>query len=479
MGRLFVACVALALTAALFPAPAPALDSGNVALVEYTNDDFVGEMCSMLPDCRLLTISRLFYHDSVTDLSKWIHNDIYDAIFVFDLGTSTVQQGWTVYHPPNPQKGIGRDYKWDDRTRFGIPGGRLRIAVNMGTLGTLPDNPDDQAKAIIFPPVFPLTGAELMGHEFGHYWLASITYKKDGVTHCWIRGNECSGVEGCTDGFDKCDGYNSDKFNQHWSYYFNSESVMYGSFITDNKDGTFTFRYETCGFSHLDQYLMGLRSAEQVQQELFIVDTSSDGDPVWGSGSLPMQHHSTPPPQAGKRINFTMNDIIASVGVRDPERDACHWKAAFILAYPQTNPPTQGQIKKVDDYRKRWETWYDWATSNRGSFDTTLNNHGPGTPTCPAPNYPDGGYPDDDASVDGGGGDAGKQDAGTADGGGKDGGGADGASADGSQDSDSGTGDDAEVFDDGAYGPDSGKKKDGGSTPVDLPAGCSCASLGV
>ncbi|MFA6035090.1 MAG: hypothetical protein WC889_19480, partial [Myxococcota bacterium] len=268
---------------------------------------------------------------------------------------------------------------------------------------------------------------------------------------------------------------------------------------------------------------LGLRSAEDVDNsQLFLVDTTKDGDPTFGSASIPMGHKNEST-VTGKKISFTMNEIIASLGQRVPTRDPCHMKAAFVLSSLQTRPYTKAHVAKLDVYRKRWETYYDWATSNRGSFDTTLNNHGPGTGTCPAPNYPDGGYPPD---YDGG---ATDDDAGSGctkcavdqncgsstlicddsccvpacvdkndclsnelcnkgrckmiqtDGGpdsGKDG----GAKPDGSVSRDGGSGDDTGDEDEDSgndAGRDGGKKKTDGGSADDQAAGCSCAVIGL
>ncbi|MBI5525477.1 MAG: hypothetical protein HY897_04015 [Deltaproteobacteria bacterium] len=350
---------------------ARAADQGEIALVE---DDGSIQQVILLPDASLAAAAKIFYKS---------HSDRYhDLFFFWSSSGAGIQQGWTVF---NDTKGIGRDNMWNQRTRFGVPAnGMLRMAVKMGSLPTLPENPDDRA---VIVPGYPLTGAELMGHEFGHHWLAAITYKQNGVTHCWVRGFEPNG-EG-TPG--DCDGYEEGDFNQHWSYDFNSRSVMYGSFIGDNGGGQFTFTYPAAGYSPLDQYLMGLRPRGEVEadQELFVVDTGS----VSGTASLPMQHSSSTS-VTGTRADFSMDDVIASMGERIPQSDPCHRKAAFLLIHPKGQPPTAAAVAKMDKYRKRWETYYDWATSSHGSVDTTLSGSGPGTATCPSGAPPDGGFPD-------------------------------------------------------------------------------------
>ena len=386
----------LALVVWLAPAAAAATDQGEIALVE---DDGSIAKVIMLPDQSLAAATKIFYKT---------HADNYDDLFVFWSSSGAgVQQGWTVNQPV---KGIGRDVNWDQRTKFGVSAtGRLNMTVKMGSLtgaGALPANPDDRA---VIVPGYPLTGAELMGHEFGHHWLAAITYQQAGVTHCWVRGmeqNQSGG--GAAWAGDSCDGYTTGDFNQHWSYDFNSRSVMYGGFYEDLGGGQFKLTYPAVGYSDLDQYLMGLRSLAEVDSsQLFIVN---DGDPVTGSAAIPVQH-GTEATVTGTKISFTMDDVIASIGARVPAADPCHRKAAFIIVHPLNQPPTAAQITTVDNYRKRWEAWWPWATGDRASVDTTLAGTGAGTASCPAPGAPDtcdagaadcGGFPDTGVTTDAG-----------------------------------------------------------------------------
>ncbi|MFA6033373.1 MAG: hypothetical protein WC889_10780, partial [Myxococcota bacterium] len=253
----------------------------------------------------------------------------------------------------------------------------------------------------------------------------------------------------------------------------------------------FNFHYDSAPYSELDQYLMGIRTPGEVDEsQLFIVNT---GDPTFGNASIPIAHGKNVQ-ETGTKMYFTMDDVIAANGPRDPEREPCHWKTAFVLIYPegQTVQQLKPLVDKLEVYRKRWEEYYDWATSHRGSMDTTLSGHGPGTPTCPAPGYPDGGYPEDDAGFDSGvppkdGGvkdagtkDGGAKDGGAKDGGKKDGGGLDsGVKPDGATHPDSGEDDDTGISDDGGEPENDGGHHGDGGTPVDPLGGCSCSAVGV
>lgn len=342
------------------------VDASDIALIEDTDGSIT--QSAAMPNVYLSKASCAFYKQ---------YPDAFDAIFVFTTAPldmiTNVQQGWPV---KQDQKGIGRPYT-NQTISFCSYKGRLRHAVKMGYLKALPDNPDDKYTGIF---MYPLTGIQLMAHEFGHHWLASVRFdKKDGTgVHCILRGFEPMGEPQQGD----CDGYSESAFNQHWSFYFNSRSLMYGSMIEDLGGGKFKFYYKDPKYSELDQYLMGLRAPEEVSP-LFVVDV---GD-LMGSASLPLQPNSTQIVE-GKRVDLTVQDIINVEGPREPKFDNCHWKAAMILVYPSGKKPTPSEIAKMVTYANRWEEFYAWATDGRGSIDLTIDGTGKGTEKCPAPDVP-------------------------------------------------------------------------------------------
>ncbi len=349
----------------------------DVAVVEDEDGSLSDMTTQAMPNVWLQKVACLFYAK---------YPDEFDAIFVFTTIPmsllTNVQQGWPV---KQTSKGIGRKL-YSQAGQFCSKKNRLRQAVKMGDLQQLPHDPDALYTGI---PMYALSGIELMAHEFGHHWLASITFQKeDGVKHCYVRGYEPMGeVQG-----EMCDGGVESGFNQHWSYYYNSRSVMYGSFIEDTGDGWFKLWYDNPKYSELDQYLMGLRLPEEVPPQ-FLVDT---GDPLTGSASLPPQWNGKYITLQGKRVDFTVEDVIRSLGPREPPLEPCHWKGALILVVPKDKPPTPQQVQKVVTYGQRWESFYEWATDGRGSFDVTLDGRGAGTAGCPSPTAP----PPPDATPD-------------------------------------------------------------------------------
>lgn len=346
-----------------------AADVGDIALVEDT-DGKIMEVIAM-PDQYLSRVACKFYQS---------HPDIYQAIFVFSnipLNPLTnVQQGWPVQ---SISRGIGRELPsgdlYNQTKKFCSYTGKLRQAVKMGDISKLPNNPDDRYTGIIG---YALSGIELLGHEFGHQWLVGIFAKRaDGKKYCAMRGYESAGEPAQGD----CEWNTAlSDYNQHWSYYFNSDaSLMYGSRIKDLGNNQFELSYDSPKYSEIDQYLMGLRTIDEIDNsKLFYVD---NGNGNAGSASLPIQPGKTVIIN-GTRVDFTINDIVRAMGERVPQKEPCHWKGAFIIVHEAGKPPSQSTINKVDTYRKRWETFYDYATDQRGSFDTTLDGRGAGTPTC-------------------------------------------------------------------------------------------------
>ena len=185
-------------------------------------------------------------------------------------------------------------------------------------------------------------------------------------------------------------------YDIHWSYLFNVNSPMFGSFIDDLGGGQFKVWHDHPKYGPLDQYLMGMRDPDEVPPMFWVYDYSMST-----TAQFP-QKLGASETVSGERRDFTIDDVISSLGARQPAKDPCHWKAASIIVHPKGKPPTAAEVAKVDGFRTRWEAYYDSATDNRGSFDTTLDGTGPGTATCPAGPAPDGGYPD-----------AGQKDAGT------------------------------------------------------------------
>lgn len=258
---------------------------------------------------------------------------------------------------------------------------KISQCVFMGTLGrtqtffgtpgpeALPANPDDDwapSLGIPIPGIKSLTGIEMLGHEYGHHWLMGVEFDQ----------NDSRGRQHFIRGFidDQNGGGNP---NQHYSHYADSRSVMYGECITDLGSGS--FRVEGCQrkYSHIDQYLMGLRGPMEVTPMMVLEDPASPGR---GTDTVAMGRTSSGMTVNGyTRHDITADEIVRAMGARIPAYPTARncWRVAFIvvLAPGQTAIP-QAMLDKVNRYRARWAPWFSFATDGRGTMDTRINGNG-------------------------------------------------------------------------------------------------------
>lgn len=270
-------------------------DVGNVAVVPDTTNSI--SAMSMGPIC--VEAGLQFYQN---------HDDIFDGIIVFTsvaAGMMNMQQG--IFIQPTATN-IGRDDAWPygPASKYGSAG-MLKQCARMTHIDWYPENPDDKI-------MFGLSAIELTAHEYSHHWHVNLTFTNDelGANRDLLRGFE------------------NEEANQHWSYYFNTDSVMYGSIITDNGDGSFSLNGGDRKFSQFDQYIMGLRPKDEVDPTfLLVTQTNADGP---NSSSLPIpKDGGTVTVKDMKKIDIAIDDIIASMGERIPAyADAQHdFRIAF------------------------------------------------------------------------------------------------------------------------------------------------------
>jgi hypothetical protein len=419
-------------------------DVGNVAVIEDVTGAIHDTSGFWGPDQLCRETAKVFYQ---------CHGDDYD-IFVaftakpirgFEDQIRNVQQGTPVQ---NAVQGIG--YNAFNFTALYGSAGRLEQCVSMQSLDSIPDDPEGPATAFLGLPL-GLTGAELLGHELGHRWLIGVEFDKNdgqGPQH-YLRG------------------YEGESPNLHYSYYTDSQSVMYGNFITDKGNGAFEICGGVRGYGPLDQYLMGLRPADEVPPLLVLSDGSGAGSPA-----VAKPRGTCDTVTSGfTRVDVTLSDIVRTMGPRVPDASQAkhHFKVGFLLATEQGVDATGAQVAKVEAYRARFQTWFPTATNNRGTVDTTLGPESCGEDGG-APR-PDGGKPPEDAGI--------PPDAGTSpDAGGPDDAGT--AAEDGGGAADGGAGADAGVARDAGAGGDGGGTRSDGGTAARFPAGgCTCDLTGA
>jgi hypothetical protein len=194
-------------------------------------------------------------------------------------------------------------------------------------------------------------GFEILGHEVGHRWLASLRFRAGtGAVSGALLGR--GGV--------------------HWSFFLDSAaSVLEGNAIADLGAGRFETADIVRGFSALDQYAMGLRAASELPP-FFFVAGADDFQPnrSYTSISGPELGVSF----TGTRQDVTIGDVVAAMGPRVPNAASAprRLRQAYILVADAGAPASDVRLAAVARIRARFEAWYSAATDGRGWVSTTL-----------------------------------------------------------------------------------------------------------
>ncbi len=274
-------------------------------------------------------------------------------------------------------------------TVYGSPA-RLGQCVWMGSITQLPNNPDDRwtMSSFGFPLPGGITGIELLGHEYGHHWLLWASYDKaDGKGKQYLMRGDSN-----------TDPQAPPQPNGHWNHYADARSVMYGSFVTSKGGRNWELAGGVRKYNEFDQYFMGLRAPAEVSPLTIIEDGSyvgHDVQPLWRTQTYNL---------VGDPFTVSVDDVIRSLGPRVPSSATSQkcFRVAFVLVTAPGYPATPAWLQRVDAYRQRFATWFDFATDGRGHMDTRLN----GPQGCFAPGQdagvidpPDAGQPVVDAGA--------------------------------------------------------------------------------
>jgi hypothetical protein len=256
--------------------------------------------------------------------------DEFDFVVVFttfaDVGTGAI--AYYVGVRAN-ERGIGVE-RQDDGPLWGSPrGGRLQGFVNMGTAEQYPGL---DGLPITDPDSFAVG---TLGQELSHRWLAFMLFRDaSGRTSDAMLGRDAA----------------------HWSAALDADaSVQDGNDWRDNGDGTFTLLEQFARYSELDLYGMGLLAPDEVDPFFLIDGATWRGRRIDPAARLPDGITIT-----GRRVDITVDDVIAAMGVREPghEESSREFRAAFLLV---TRPGERAETARrkaaeVDAYRAAFET---------------------------------------------------------------------------------------------------------------------------
>jgi hypothetical protein len=280
-------------------------------------------------DVDAVAVARKFYAT---------HADEYSQLVVYTSQT-LVPSGTFAYSllVKNADAGIGRD-RQDRSADFGSTG-RLESFILMDSITKYPDD-------LVMRFLGEDSALSVLAHEVGHRWLASALFREGNTTSRELLGRD----------------------QVHWSFFMDSAgSFLEGNDIQRQPDGTFRTTGASLRYSHLDQYLMGMRDASEVESFFFVRNPR-------GIQADPGRKPQTGVAFSGTGEEVAIGDVVAALGSRNPP--GAPWVAplrqAFIYVAVGGAPDPQA-LEKVERIRAAWPAFFSQAVEGRGSVDPRLN----------------------------------------------------------------------------------------------------------
>ena len=275
------------------------------------------------------------------------HSDSFDTVYVwtdfaFDNGLGIARE----FNVRNDTSGVGLRF-FDRGSAYGSPA-RLSSIIAVGNQADWPQDPQAHAAGLN-------SAISIVCHEQGHRWLVYVHFVADGQVRDDLLGRDSS----------------------HWSFLADTRTTANGSFSSlmegnswrDTGGGTFTTVESAVNyFTPLDQYLMGLRRAEDVGEIPYLVadpqlkDLLHEKSPFSGFSMT----------AAGKTTSVAQ--IVASEGPRIPEVTTApkQFGVAFVLLSEHGSTPSNSVLDKISGYRDSLVRYFSAATGGRGSLDASL-----------------------------------------------------------------------------------------------------------
>ena len=276
------------------------------------------------------------------------HSDSFDTAFVwtdFDY-----DNGLGIAHSFNVRNHIGgiglRDF--DRGSAYGSPS-RLSTIITMGNEADWPSDPQSHAAGLN-------SAISIVCHEQGHRWLAYVRFDGGHGIKDDLLGRE----------------------NAHWSFLVDTRTNSQGSFSSlmegnawrDSGAGTFTTVESAVNyFTPLDQYLMGLRSADEIG-EIPYLDTDAQFKEFIREKS-PFSGFS----MSAVRKTTSVAEIVEREGPRIPASSDApkDFRIAFILLTEHGSTLSPNTLEKLSRYRDALVRYFSSATGGRASMDASLN----------------------------------------------------------------------------------------------------------
>ena len=306
------------------------MDIGDIAVIEDDGTLVGGNLTT-----DIVNITNAFINT---------HTDDFDQVVVFSAsnfpgGDVSIEAGFAFHSGLAAFESGTNNFAGNSNEAGGIT--RLRSMLNMNDMNEYP--PDVSTDFL----GGTASGIEILGQEMEHAWGSFVT----------AQGADILG-----------------RGEAHWSFFLHhpggpgSASPMEGNLWNDDGGGNFSVSESFNGFSHLDDYLMGLRSAADVDP-FYVIDFPTD----------PFSDSTFPQPASvsgGTRIDLTIDDITVLHGVRqpDPTTSPKVFRMAFILVIPQGTTALQADLDKLNAFRTGWIDYFSVNTDGLGSIDTSIGD---------------------------------------------------------------------------------------------------------
>ncbi len=267
--------------------------------------------------------------------------DDYDQLAIFLSFSDLLSQQALAYQLPvrNDIKGLGIGL-FDSSAQFGSAG-RMETVLNMKRITLYGRDAANDPENDLY---------SVWAQEAAHRWLAYLRFQRD------------------TDTSPRDDLLGRQK--AHWANTVQADaSFMDGYLWKDNGDGTFTPTERNKRYGTLDQYGMGLRTADEVPP-FFILQNLTDQE------DRPTKVVAVGGRYKAKRLDLTIKDIVRAMGKREPASSpaAQDLRMGVILV---TAPASQtddfvGESFRIDRTRRVWDEFYNAAGGGRGKVCTEL-----------------------------------------------------------------------------------------------------------
>jgi hypothetical protein len=278
------------------------------------------------------------------------YQDSFDAVYIwtdfqFDNGAGVAHS----FNVRNDIQGIGLNI-FDRGSIYGSPS-RLATIITMGNIeADWPADPDANVAGLF-------SALKIVTHELGHRWLAYVLFDAEHDIKDDLLGRQSA----------------------HWSFLADTRTDTNGSFSSlmegnswkETATNTFTTQQTSANFfSELDQYLMGLRAAEEVGDIPYLVVDKQTKDII--RGKSPVNGFFI---TATRKITSVAH-IVEREGERVPDvaNSPKDFRVAFILLVERDTEASNGTIAKLDRYRDSLVRYFVPATERRATLDGSIES---------------------------------------------------------------------------------------------------------